>query len=361
MKVRAHWLLVAALAAGCAKKEDAPLPAADVAPKSAETPWIAARAPEGLSLLEAPAELVPPAGARGAVTPAFSAKVVKVHVEHGQRVEENAAVVDVVMPELARAAGAYLAAGTRGQAQGKRKKQLEALRKEGLTRLSEVAEVEGALSDALADQQIALATLKIAGLGPKDAGALAASGGKVTLKSPIAGVVTEVDVAIGETREPTGAPIVRIEGTGVARVEARFSQRPPTGARFDFVGPLGQTTTLALLNEAPSASGRDGMVVAWFEPKEALSLPYGTLGKVRVALDSSGKVVAVPAAAVTLKDGAAVVFAKKTGASLPVKVLATSGADALVEGDLGPGDEVAADASRALAAHGEKPAGGDLD
>lgn len=357
MRARVLWMFVAAMLAACSRPEEAPQAAAlDVGPKSAETPWVKARAPGGLSLLEAPAELVPPSGARGAVMPPFSARITKVHVEHGASVEEGAAIATVVMPELARAAGAYVAAGTRLAAQGKRKAQLEALRKEGLTKLAEIAEVEGLVADAIAAQQIALSTLKIAGLGPKDASALVASGGKVTLKSPVAGVVTEIDAAIGETREPTGAPIARIEGGGAARVEARFSQRPPPGARFVFVGPLGQTTALTLLREAPSTSGRDGTVAAWFEPAEVISLPHGTLGKVRVTPDPAGSAVAIPAAAVTLKDGVAVVLSRKTGAALPVKVLASSGADALVEGDLRPGDEVAADASRAL-----PTPGGDVD
>ncbi|MDI1449820.1 efflux RND transporter periplasmic adaptor subunit [Polyangium sp. 6x1] len=357
MKARGIGFVVVALfLTACARPEVAPEPAADVGPKSAETPWVAARAPGGLSLLEAPAELVPPAGARGAVVPSFSARITKVHVEHGERVDEGAPIADVVMPEVARAAGAFAAAGTRIGAHGKRKAQLEALRKDGLAKLAEIAEVEGALADASAAQQMALATLKIAGLGPKDVAALVSSGGLVTLKSPVGGVVTELDAALGESREPTGAPIARIEGAGAARVEARFSQRPPPGARFVFVAPLGQTTALTLLSEAPSTNGRDGSVAAWFKPAETIGLPHGTLGKVRVSPDPGGTAVAIPAAAVTLRDGVAVVFSRKTGAPLSVKVLSSSGADALVEGDLRPGDEVAADASRAL-----PTAGGDVD
>ncbi len=357
-----HYLgLVLALAIGstaCAKREDVPRVAADSAPKSAETPWVSARIPQGLSLLEAPAELVAPASAKGAVSPAFSARILQVHVEHGQAVEENAAIADVLMPELARAAGAYLAASTRLGAQTKRKTQLEALRKEGLTRLSEVADVDGNIADAVANQQMALATLKIAGLGAKDASALAASGGKVTLKSPVGGIVTEIEAVIGETREPTNAPIARIERAGSARVEARFSQRPPANAHYTFVAPLGQTIAVKLVSEAPSVSGRDGTILAWFAADEAIGLPHGTLGKVRVEPDPKSGAVAVPAAAVTLKDGQAIVVSRKTGKVLPVKVLSTSGADALVEGDLHAGDEVAADASLALVLRSEKETGG---
>ena len=358
MNTRWSLLGMVLLLGACAKREEAPRVLADSSPKSTETPWVAARAPEGLSLLEAPAELVPPASAKGAVSPPFSAKVLKVHVEHGQAVEEGAAIVDVLMPELARAAGAYLAAATRLSAQSKRKTQLEGLRKEGLARLSEIAEVDGNIADALANQQIALATLKIAGLGPKDASALSTSGGKITLKAPVSGIVTEIDAVIGETREPSSPPITRIERAGSARVEARFSQQPPTHAQYAFVGPFGQTISLQLVSQAPSVSGRDGTVAAWFEAREPIGLPHGTLGKVRVVPDPKSGAVAIPASAVTLKNGLPVVVSRKTGSVLAVKVLSTSGADAIVEGDLRAGDEVASDASLALVLREDKPAGG---
>ena len=66
----------------------------------------------------------------------------------------------------------------------------------------------------------------------------------------------------------------------------------------------------------------------------------------------------MPAAAVKLVDGKPVVVLRKTGNALPVKVISTSGADAIVEGDLVIGDDVAADASVALATREDKPAEG---
>lgn len=355
-----QWFFVAVvvLTTACSKREEAPVVAADMAPKSAETPWVVARTPEGLSLLEAPAELVPPSTAKGAVSPPFSAKILKVHVEHGQTVQEGADIVDVLMPELARAAGAYVAASTRIHAQTKRKNQLESLRKDGLVRLSELADVEGTLADAMANQQMALATLKIAERGPKDASSLAANGGKITLKSPVEGIITEIEATLGETREPTSAPIARIERAGSARIEARFAQQPPEEAQYAFIGPLGQTVALQLVSQAPSVSGRDGSIAAWFEAREALRLPHGTLGKVRVTPNPKAGAVAIPATAVTLNNGKSVVLLRKTGTSLVVKVLSSSGADAIIEGDLKAGDEVAADASLALVLRGEKNAGG---
>lgn len=351
--------LVAISALGCSRKEDTTAQAAssDMGPRSVESPWVAARAPDKLTMLEAPAEVVPPPASKGAVVAPFSARIAEVFVQEGARVEKGQAIVSVTMPEVVRAAASYGAAGTKAAALSRRKAQLEALRKEGLAKLAEISEVEASLATASAEQQMAAATLKIAGLSPKDAARVLATGGVVSLPSPIAGIVVEIDAPIGESREPTGAPLARIVGEGASRIEARFTSSPPKGARFVFVGPSGQTYPLTLVNEAPGTSGRDATIAAWFEASERLPLPHGALGKVRVLPDEKSQLVAVPAAAVALSDGRAVVFARKPNAPVPVKVVATSGVDALVEGDLHVGDEVAADAARALAS--ERPKSGE--
>ncbi len=48
-------VMLVMLMSACSQREESPRAIADTSPKSAETPWVAARSPEGLSLLEAPA------------------------------------------------------------------------------------------------------------------------------------------------------------------------------------------------------------------------------------------------------------------------------------------------------------------
>ncbi|WP_197040936.1 efflux RND transporter periplasmic adaptor subunit [Chondromyces apiculatus] len=315
---------------------------------SAPTPWVKARAAGDTALLEAPAVVLAPPEAAGAVAAPFAARVTRIHVQPGQAVEKGAPVVDVLMPELIGASGAYAAAGTRLAAHRRRKAQLDGLRADGLVKLSEMAEVEAQIADAEADQQIAAATLRSAGMGPGEAGRVLGSGGGVTLRSPVAGVVTEVRAALGEMRDPAGEPLARVVGGGAARVEARLPSRPPEGARYDLVIGAAAPTLLRKVAEAPAVDGRDGTLRIWLEAEGTFSAPHGALGKVRVRVDPGSGAVVVPTAALAMQGGGAVVVARKTGQPLQVEVLATAGADALVRGALAAGDEVAAEAMRAM-------------
>lgn len=339
-------LWIAALAAVLAGACNKPEPAAEVQDErrgSAHAPWVKARAPENLSLLEAPAKVLAPPGALGAVTAPFPGRVVKIHVRPGQEVAAGDPVADVAMVELVRAAAEYQAAGTRLAAYKRRKEQLDKLRADGLARLADLAEVETQLASALADQQAAIGTLRAAGAGPGDAGSLVAKGGALTLRSPVAGVVLEVNAAIGEGRDATAGPIARIAGRGPTRIEARLAHAPPAGARFEIVPPQGAPFAAHLVATSPVVESADGTVRTWFEPDAEVSLPHGSACRVRVLVDPKTAAVAVPAKAVGLRDGKAVVLTRKSETPVPVVVLSTSGADALVQGPIAPGDEVAAE------------------
>ena len=93
------WAIV--IASGCSKEDPK---AAAVAPEearaSARAAWVKARSPEELSLLEAPAKVLAPPEAIGAVTAPFPGRVVKIHVRAGQSVAEGEAIADVAMVEL---------------------------------------------------------------------------------------------------------------------------------------------------------------------------------------------------------------------------------------------------------------------
>lgn len=337
-------LAAALVVAGC---KEAPKPAAqirDESPASARSPWVKARAPEGLSMLEASAKVQAPPDAVGAVTAPFPGRVVKIHVRPGQSVAAGDPIADVAMMELVRAAAAYSAAGTRLAAYRRRKAQLDQLRADGLARLADLAEVEATLAEAQADQQVAVGTLRAAGAGPGDAGALMASGGALPLRSPVAGVVLEVNVAVGEGRDVGGEAIARVAGRGPVRVEARLSYAPPEGSRFEVVPQGGEALPVRLVATSPIVEGSDGSVRTWFEPETAVSLPHGAACRLRVLIGAGAGVVAVPARSIGLRAGKAVVMSRKAGGPVEVVVVATSGADALVKGAIAAGDEVASEA-----------------
>jgi membrane fusion protein, heavy metal efflux system len=321
---------------------------------SAPTPWVKARKGEDVALLEAPAVVLATPESNAGVSPPFRARIVRVHVRPGERVARGAPVADVVMPDVVQAAGAYASAATRVDAYGRRKAQLAELKKEGLVRLTEILDVETKLAEARADQQTALALLRAAGLGADNAQRILTETGEVTLRSPITGVVTQVKAAIGENREAAGEPIVRMAGEGEPRVEARLARVLPGDAEYELWLPTGERFPLHLVGRAPQMDARDGTTLVWFAAAKGVRLVQGQTGKVKIRLKDQEKTVAVPARAVGLGESGAFVVVNRGGktARVPVTVIAASGSEALIKGNLAVGDELAADAALAASAAG---------
>lgn len=321
---------------------------------SAPTPWVKARKGEDVALLEAPAVVLATPESNAGVSPPFRARIVRVHVRPGERIARGASVADVVMPDVVQAAGSYASAATRVDAYGRRKAQLAELKKEGLVRLTEILDVETKVAEARADQQTALALLRAAGLGADNVQRILAETGEVSLRSPITGVVTQVKAAIGENREAAGDPIVRIAGEGEPRVEARLARVLPQDADYELWLPAGERLTLRLVGRAPQMDARDGTTLVWFAAGKGVRLLQGQTGKVKIRLKDEEKTVAVPARAVGLGESGAFVVVNRGGrpARLSVNVIAASGSEALIKGNLAVGDELAADGALAASAAG---------
>jgi cobalt-zinc-cadmium efflux system membrane fusion protein len=342
-------LVVAVALTACSKggpavEETPPVP-------SARTPWVKARSSEGVPLLEAPAQVLPSPEGQAAVVPPYRARVVKVLVRPGERVKKGQPLVEVVMPEVSTAAGSYASASTRVDAYGRRLAQLEALKADGLVRLADVLEAETKLAEARADQQSAEAALRAAQVEPGEAASIVAGKRPVALRSPIAGVVTAVGAGVGDTREPTGEPVVRVAGEGDSRVEARFA-RPvdPKNASYELVVTGGTRHHLNFVARAPVVDPRDGTIAVWLVPDEGTRLQAGLTGRVVVTLPDAAGASVVPARAVALVGGKTFVVVRRDGKAeqVQVDVFATSGAEALVTG-VASGEEVAADAALAEA------------
>ncbi|PTL83105.1 efflux RND transporter periplasmic adaptor subunit [Vitiosangium sp. GDMCC 1.1324] len=345
------FLLGAAL--GCST----PPPAPAVPPparSSARTAWVHPRPARGVPLTEAPARVLPhPEGAAALGLP-FRGSVTRIAVRPGQTVRKGEVLVEVLMPEVVRAAGDYEAASLRLEAYERRTAQLKALQEQGMARVFELAEAEANLAEARAARQSAQALLRVAGLEGSIAASVAQRG-TVSLRSPMDGIVTAVDAVLGESRESGSAPLVRVAGEGPARIEARLAHALPGDVAFEFSSPGLESVPVRLVGRAPAVDVSDGSSAAWFEPEPARSLPSGLQGTVRVKADGLPEVTVVPARALALSDGEVSVLVRDGEGyrRQPVKVVVQSGADALVRGPLKETDAVAADASRVLPAEGE--------
>ncbi|HEY0839263.1 MAG TPA: efflux RND transporter periplasmic adaptor subunit [Vulgatibacter sp.] len=337
--------LLTLLLAACAPKEEARLVLERPTASSVPSPWVKARSPEGLPLLEAPASLVAPPEAEASLSPPFAARVVRAHVRIGDRVEKDAPILDVAMPEVIAAAGRLAAAQVRIDAHEKRKAQLAGLAEHGMARLADRAEADAALAEARAERLVASSILGAAGIEASGASRIVAGGGVVTLRSPIAGVVVSLDAPLGSIREAGGPPLARIAGGGAGRVVARMQSEIPEGASLFFVTGREAPVPLTLVSASPRIDPRDGTRELFLEPSRPIAA--GHSGSLRVTMPAGADGgVAVPALALFLEDGRAFVFRREgDGAQeVAVRVLASSGTDALVTGELEVGDEVAADA-----------------
>ncbi len=332
------WLLVLV----ACEESKVVAPSAPPRAASSVTRWVAVRDAAGISMLEAAAEVRGDVVSNGAVDVPFAGRVVRVFVTVGDRIPQGAPVVAIIAPQVLSAAGAYLAASTRLEAQESRRKRLQELQGEGLTRAAEIIENEARIADAKAERATALATLRAAGVDAGAAGSLIERDGQIVLRSPIGGVVTTLDAAVGETREPGGAPIARIVGAGGRRVEAHLTFSPPSGASFSMVSRAGERVPLRLVNVSPAIDPLDGARLAWFDAPEGTELSVGAKERVRVSLESG--IVLVPSTALVIDAGGTHV--RRRDGWVDVRVVAASGADALVRGALATGDMVALDGQR---------------
>lgn len=327
-------LVLVGLLAGCS--QESPPAAPPPAVSSSPVAWVAAKAPGTSMLLEAPAYVVQPPGGRAAVSAPMRARVEAVLVQPGATVEAKTPLVEVAMPEIAAAAATYLAAVEELSAHEKRAAELTALRAEGLVRRTEVSALELEVARLRGERDVAAATLRSAGLGTGDARSLAASGGRTTLRSPSPGVVVSVNAIVGASHAPEDL-LVELSARAGHRVEAQLPRPLPAGERVEFVAH-GEAPVVATLVTTAGMRETDGTMRAWFDLERAV--PAGTTGRVRVAGGVAG--AAVPATAVEHGPQGDIVWRNDHGTAraVPVRVIASSGGDMIVEG-VEPGTDVA--------------------
>lgn len=307
---------------------------------SSSVRWRPAREPSHTALLEAPARVVPAADARTVVSAPLRARVVAISARIGNEVAAGAPLLELAMPEAAAAAAAYLAAVDQLAAHQRRAIELAALRQEGLSRTSDLAAIELELARLRGARDVAAASLRAADLGVEDAAALAARGGRTVVRAPRAGRITRMTAVIGATVSPDEA-LVELAAGGSTRVEVALTHPIPPGSQFEIALASG-TSAARMVGLAPDREP-DGSTRAWLEVETPL--PANALGRLRV-LAPSGAAVSVPATAIAI-DGAGAFVWRRVGdrpQRLPVAVLVTSGADALVTGPR-QGDLVASVAS----------------
>ena len=343
--------LVTGAAVGCS---DAPAAQPNDTKATAHAPsstfaWTAVSDATTLPIDEGPARLIQVTGTEAVVVPHMPAHVRRLLVKPGDRVEADAAIAEVIMPDIDVAAASLTAARNAIEILAARRERLAALAKNGLVRGAELSTIDLELAQHHADRLRAQAVLSGAGLS---------RGGLVTLRSPIAGVVTEMPATLGQLRRPEDGPIARIRSATGQRVEAVFAEKLLPDARFALVTADGETE-VQLVNDivAPSGFGR----LAWFEAPPDVTIEFSGQGRVRAYLPADTPAFAVPAKAVGTRDSAQYIVTRaKDGATAPivvtVEVLRVAHGNAIVTGSLGANVLVALDPLLAATdTEGEQP------
>ncbi len=346
-------LLLLVLAIGCGREvatsepEANPGEATASAASSAAARWVPLHAAKDASMLSAPCVVRAQADAAGEVSTTFRVQVKTVHVQVGDVVKKGQAVVDVSSPEVVAAAAAYLGHSGRLKVHRERLQALQQLRKEGMVRTSAVFEQEALVSELGANMRGALAVLRMAGLGPKDAGRVAQST-RVTLVAPVAGVVASIDGRPGEVLDGS-ASFARIVGPAHARIEVASPAALVLGETLTMLSSDGKRYELVPTPISSTTAADTGMHRTWFALADA-SVQLGDGLRCTIEWTLSDNVWQAPAGAVATTAEGSMVWRRRGGIvqRIVVQVLRSSGASVLVHGALQPGDEVSADGAAAI-------------
>lgn len=327
--------------AGCREPAGGPAPStpsSECAPPSASFAWVPVRPASEASPEEYPARLLRTSTSEAVVVPPLPARLVSLAVRPGDTVSQGDPIARVVMPEIDVALATLSGAESALAILRRRRALLVPLERERLVPSSELAAVDLEIARHSADRLRASAVISGAGIS---------RGGTIVLRSPIAGVVTEVPATLGELRRPEDGPIARVRSRVGQRIEATFPARPTEGASYSFRSASG-SVPISLVNQVPAPTGLG--YLAWFEAPEGAEMPAAAEGRVRVHSPASEGSWLVPATAVGARGpGRFVVARTRSGAGaalLPVELVRIANADAIVRATLPDGALVASDPAR---------------
>ena len=347
--MRALWLLLFCAVAcsvacggesGIASVEGEPEGGGEEAP----APWVQVRRPASESTLEFSARVIAAPEASAEVGAPARARVVGIPARPGQHVEKGDAILEVVMPDVLEATASYLGASDRLRVHRERQTELEALLAQSLVDRSRVFEQRAIVSELEADRARSLAVLQSAGVSAASARSMLAEG-KISLRAPIAGIITALDAHLGEVREPASEPFARLAADALSTIEIRSPEAPPNGATATFEAQDGRRFPLHTPASTTAIDPTDGTHLAWFVTDPPAPLPHGLRGRIRFSFSDAWE---IPPTSI-LKDHARAHVIRRGPSrdeNVEVEILAVLGDRAIVRAALTDADSVATHPSR---------------
>ncbi|WP_091741228.1 efflux RND transporter periplasmic adaptor subunit [Phenylobacterium immobile] len=243
--------------------------------------------------------------ARAAVAAPVSGVVVRVLVAPGTSLAAGGGLAVIRSAEGATLHAEAIAAGAEAEAARAALAREDRLFTAGVTARQDWEAARA--SSARAGAQAVAARARAAAAGGPSAG------GETMVRSPIGGLVTNVQVAAGGFVAQGGAVA---DIADPSRVEVLFSapaeaaSRLRTGAALKVIGPDGAEADAVIVGVAPLAQGATGAAIVRARPLGA-GLTPGAAVSAAIATDSAGYPM-VPAEAVQTLKGASVVFLAET-------------------------------------------------
>jgi len=320
-------------------------------------------------------EIAVPPDRMAMVGPRTAARISRVNVNVGDRVERGAALATVDSSEYGRARGAFITAAARvEQAQATYQRQ-ELLRQDRISSARDFEAARADLAAARAELESARSALVALGLGASGAGDTA--GSSVSLRSPIAGVVVARQAIVGQNVDAAATLFTVADLSELWTLLTAYERdlgRVAVGQEVSItLGALpgrelrGRVTHIGEVLDERTRSARVRVVV----PNEDRSLRPGMFCRARLLGDNATlpaederPALTVPAAAIQRVAGEEVVFvrgADRTFAVRRVRVGARTAATAEIQSGLREGEEVVADGALTLKAELERSSFADED
>lgn len=189
------------------------------------------------AVFSAPGRVVPTQNGIAHVGTIIGGRVTRLFVSEGSRVGRGAALAEIEAFDIGELKGEYLRARADAEQTKSALDRQEKLSTEKIGAQRTLEEAQAAHARAVAAQRAAETKLRALGLSPGNPGEGRAFSSRITLRSPIAGIVSRREASLGQFVEPS-KDVFEVVNTGTVWVDA---QVPPEMASSLAVGGVGFT------------------------------------------------------------------------------------------------------------------------
>ena len=302
-----------------------------------------------LTVVEAPARLVATATASADLTFLALGVIRRIFVRPGDEVKAGQPVVEIASPALAEAASEWRSASDTLSIAEDRLDRMEALARERLTSQDDLQTRRQEIALLRGRRRQLQAILRAHGVTRSRFDAVHEQG-SVTLRSPISGIITEIEVRLGQSVGPDHGALARVVGAGRPRVEAMLQDRARPDLEYVFISVDGDTFEVDGGPVGAVSSPKTGTWTTWFDLAKSIELVGVRVGELEGRVHGDD-VFSIPSSAIGNDDDGPFVARRSAGPSperLRIEVHRDDGRMAVVRADLSIGDELARDPGLAL-------------